>query len=242
VRYIDDFRQSFWDCWVRDPYPVRPTDGLIVDAGANIGCFSIYAAARAPEANIVALEPSGANFARLERNVERNRLGDRIAVRQLGDAGATGELELDVGHGSPFHSSFLAQRGLRAEKTETIRVLSLADLLALLDDEMPAAAPATIDLLKMDCEGAEMDCLLQADPASLARVRRLVVEYHEWAGFRFDDVRERLEAAGFTLAGHEHFECFQTGLAEFRCAAVPSERRPQETVLSGTKPSSCSCA
>ena len=49
-----DLHRAFWDCWIREPYPVRKTDRIIIDAGANIGCFSIYAAVKAPRATIYA--------------------------------------------------------------------------------------------------------------------------------------------------------------------------------------------
>jgi FkbM family methyltransferase len=205
IESVDDFRQSFWDCWVRDPYRVRATDRLIIDAGANIGCFTLYATHRAPASHVFALEPSRRNFQRLEANLRLNGLGQRVTALPLGVAAATGTQELDVSHASPYHSPYTSVGPHR----ETIRVLSLAALLQEIGD------PPQVDLLKMDCEGAEMDCLLAASPADLGRIGRLALEYHEWAGFSLQTLVERLAASGLRLRSHTRCEKDRTGVTEF---------------------------
>lgn len=203
---LTDFRQAFWDCWVRDPYHVRATDRVIVDAGANIGCFSIYAASKAPRARIYALEPSRSNYAKLVKNVRMNRLETRICIEPFGVAGQTGVLELNTEQASPYHSAFLPG----GRNSERIEVRSLADALAALLDVQDE-----VDLLKMDCEGGEMDCLLNADSSSLRRIGRIAIEYHEWAGFDFAEMRLKLDGAGFRLADRHHQPLHPTGTAVF---------------------------
>jgi FkbM family methyltransferase len=205
IESVDDFRQSFWDCWVRDPYRVLATDRLIVDAGANIGCFSLYAASRSPHGHVFALEPSSGNFRRLQDNIRLNRLDHRITALPVGVAAATGTQELDVSHASPYHSPYTRMGPHR----ETVRVLSLAALLAEI------GGPERVDLLKMDCEGAEMDCLLASSPADLARIRRIALEYHEWAGFSLRSLVERLAASGLVMRSHTRCEKDRTGVTEF---------------------------
>ena len=202
---VDEFRQSFWDCWVREPYRVLASDALIVDAGANIGCFSIYAVSKAPRGHVFALEPSSRNFQRLAENIGLNRLDARITALPVGVAGRTGTQELDVSHASPYHSVYTEVGPYR----ETIRVLSLAGLLGEI------GGPDRVDLLKMDCEGGEMECLLEASSGDLARFRRIAVEYHEWAGFSFPSLVERLRASDFTLRSHVRCEKDRTGVVEF---------------------------
>src|SRR5262245_16083620 len=180
---VDEFRQSFWDCWVRDPYRVLASDQVIVDAGANIGCFSIYAVSKAPRGHVFALEPSSRNFQRLVDNIRLNGLDSRITALPVGVAGRSGSQELDVSHASPYHSVYTEVGPHR----ETIRVLSLAALLGEI------GSPDRVDLLKMDCEGGEMECLLEASPGDLARMRRIAVEYHEWAGFSFPALVAQLD-------------------------------------------------
>jgi FkbM family methyltransferase len=205
IESVDDFRQSFWDCWVRDPYRVLATDRLIIDAGANIGCFSLYAASRSRHGHIFAIEPPSQHFRRLEANIRLNRLGHRITALPVSVAATTGTQELDISHASPYHSPYTRVGPHRA----TIRVLSLAALLREI------GSPEQVDLLKMDCAGADMDCLLASCPEGLARIRRIAVEYHEWAGFSLRSRVERLAATGLIVRSHTRCEKDRTGVTEF---------------------------
>ena len=208
INSVDDFRQSFWDCWVREPYRVLRWDEVIVDAGANIGCFSIYAVSKSVRGRVFALEPSSRNFRRLVDNIRLNRLDHRITAVPVGVAGHSGTQELDVSSASPYHTAYSPCTEGRSDR-ETIRLLSLSDLLREI------GGPDRVDLLKMDCEGGEMDCLLEASSEDLARIRRIAVEYHEWAGFSFPSMVERLRTSGFTMRSHVRCERDRTGLAEF---------------------------
>lgn len=49
-----------------------------VDVGANIGIYSLFAAAKSPNCKILAIEPFEVNFAELIRNVALNGFEDRI--------------------------------------------------------------------------------------------------------------------------------------------------------------------
>ena len=46
----------------------------IVDLGANVGVFALYAAANAPNATIHCFEPAAATFAALQQNMNANHL------------------------------------------------------------------------------------------------------------------------------------------------------------------------
>ncbi|NIX77128.1 FkbM family methyltransferase [Microvirga terricola] len=59
----------------------RP-DWVVVDVGAAIGQFTIFAATL-PCAVVHAYEPSGANIATLKRNIERNHVAGKVTVNQM---------------------------------------------------------------------------------------------------------------------------------------------------------------
>ena len=61
----------FWQIFVHGSYALPPRCRTILDCGANVGIFSIWAARRHPHARIVALEPFPATFAALEANIRR---------------------------------------------------------------------------------------------------------------------------------------------------------------------------
>ncbi len=60
---------------VRGSYPVPLfTPKSIVDAGANIGSFSIHASRYFPKARLTCYEPDPSNFVQLKRNLSLNRI------------------------------------------------------------------------------------------------------------------------------------------------------------------------
>jgi FkbM family methyltransferase len=141
--------------------PIR----TIVDAGANIGCFSVVAKRLWPEANIAALEIDQGNFAILEKN-----------ARQL--AGVTpvraalwsrdGDVEFVVGESSQSHWVRTAE----SDGATTVACTSLSSLMAEFGFE-------TIDILKMDIEGAEAEVLKSLDTATLARINAIIFECND---------------------------------------------------------------
>ena len=103
---------------IREPYEepdtlawidAMPEGACLWDIGANIGVYSLYAAATG--VSVVAFEPAAANFAALNANVERNGAADRIAAYCVAFAGETklGRLNMaEKGRGSAAGSFFNA--------------------------------------------------------------------------------------------------------------------------------------
>jgi FkbM family methyltransferase len=61
---------------------------VLYDIGANIGLYSLYAAARG--VRVYAFEPESLNFARLNRNIIRNSLSERVLAYCVGISDITG--------------------------------------------------------------------------------------------------------------------------------------------------------
>lgn len=141
----------------------------VVDAGANIGVFSLRAA-RAGCARVLAIEPDPNTFARLTRHVHLNRADAVIplavaagaepgrAIYRRGSASTTGRL-LRVRESSSTNAAEI--------------VVEIEQLARLLDRH----GFPIVDLLKIDVEGGEAAVLKGAAPA-LARIARVVMEYH----------------------------------------------------------------
>lgn len=201
-----------WDCWVKEEYPVEGGERIIVDAGANIGAFSLYAARRAPGARIFALEPVKSTHADLVANIALSGLAATVTPLRKGVAGRSARVEIAVGADSANSSLY----GDKSGAVEMVEVRSLKDLLGDIGD------PAAVDLLKLDCEGAEMDCLLQADAATLSRFGRIAFEYHVLSGHSFAEVRAHLEACGFACRHAVHDPEHGVGLAGFARKAHPA--------------------
>src|SRR5262249_50669462 len=72
--------ETIWQIFLRRVYDVRPADRFIVDAGPNMGLFSGYACGRAPQVQLLTIEPFAATVARLRTQLAENHLGQRTTV------------------------------------------------------------------------------------------------------------------------------------------------------------------
>jgi FkbM family methyltransferase len=188
--------ETLWQVYFHRVYEVAPSDRCVIDAGANIGLFSCYAAKRAPECQVHAIEPFPATYDRLVRHVEENGFVGRIECYSLAlSASTTGAVAMS-GAGSPsqmFHVLEGEARGNTA--TVSVAAQTLPDFLERVPDKR-------IDLFKMDIEGSEYDVLMKTPGKCLARVSRLTIEYHRPAvgvPYTTRDLVGHLNAAGFTL-------------------------------------------
>src|SRR5215469_6851205 len=69
-----------WHIFVRRCYQVSGTESVILDLGANVGFFALYAAIKAPKARVVSVEPVPSTFQRLTRHLESNSLTARVST------------------------------------------------------------------------------------------------------------------------------------------------------------------
>src|SRR5262245_43137408 len=157
---------------------------IVVDVGANIGAFSVLVASEHPAAQVIALEPSRANYDLLKFNVRTNSLTNVRVLKAAMDA-TVGEQRL-CGTGATASLHFGSGQGEQVT-TVTLRWV------------METARLDRIDFLKMDCEGAEFDILM--DPAApLDRVRMLALEFHNLSAAKCASTLKRvLEARGFRV-------------------------------------------
>lgn len=157
---------------------------VIVDIGANVGFFSIFAADRWPSSKIYAYEPATENYSCLRRNVEDSHLV-QIVVRPEAFAGAVGQASFYLKKESGWHS-------LNSEGALSTVQVSTTTLEAIIQE----LAPAPIDFLKIDCEGAEYDALAGCSELLSGHVRFIAMEYHETAENRVTALFEIFERAG----------------------------------------------
>lgn len=184
------------EVFYKDVYRLRadplPPAATVVDIGANIGLFALYAASAQRAARVFAFEPFPASFALLERNAARNRLPAIVPV-PLAVAGGAGvrQLHLQGRHG--VHSLFGT-----AGAAVAVECVTLAEAFARCDIER-------CDFLKLDCEGAEYEILLAAPSALYARVDRIALEYHDWiTAHHHDELVQRFAAEGFAVTTRDH--------------------------------------
>lgn len=175
----------------RNDYGVRPLEDwrVVLDVGANIGTFSVLAAAAAPRATVHSYEPSGDTCALLRANLALNGLAARVVVHQQALAGRAGPVALFVPEPTALRSTQPGRAG-PGHPTTTVEAVTLAQTFG--DNGLDRC-----DFLKMDCEGAEYEILAACPPDLFARIERIALEFHEWGGAHHGQLVEILERHAF---------------------------------------------
>jgi FkbM family methyltransferase len=157
------FEQIFLD---RDyEVPFEPSPQFIVDAGANVGLASIYFANKYADATIIALEPELDNFAILVRNT---RDYPRIVPMRAALWSRCETLSLD----NQRESWSCRVSAFNKSGGGTADGITMAELLR-------HYGRSSIDILKMDIEGAEREIFSSECRSWLSRTRLLIIELHD---------------------------------------------------------------
>jgi FkbM family methyltransferase len=141
-----------------DQYHVRQflnQDSIVIDAGANIGVFSVFAASIATHGHIYAFEPTVSTFSLLEKNAQNfpsnitcinSGLGEAVSEKNILNMGicSSGNVIED----SPFYKNYKADDG----KLEKIVITTIDRFVA--ENNIPR-----IDFIKIDTEGYEANIL-----------------------------------------------------------------------------------
>lgn len=179
----------------RDIYWFEPDTASprILDIGAHIGLASLYFLTQAPGAHITAVEPNPYIAEVLERNLWQNQVDDRVSVEKVAVSTESGQTDLYI-DSSPDQwwstASLLpaAWTGDQATYPLTVPMKALREFLT-----------DSIDLLKMDIEGAEQAVLMSAG-LELVKVRQLLVEFHPHPQQSLSILCKYLTNLGFTVS------------------------------------------
>ena len=170
----------------------------VVDIGGGIGDYTIFAAYGRPNAQVLAFEPFPESFQLLRENLDLNQI-DNVEIFSQAVSSQEGTLQFGSPSSDPL--SMQTAHGLLAPAGHALQVpaVSLASIIN-------GPAGGRIDLLKLDCEGAEYDILLNSTPAVLEKIDRIVMEYHNGlTPFSHDDLVKHLTENGYQVEWWKNF-------------------------------------
>ena len=167
-----------------------------VDIGANVGAYSLFVAAHAPGARILAFEPHPRTARKLRFNLTANGADAQVVEAAVGRDSGTMRLWSDGG-GNVGQTSLLPEATSNAKVSVDVAVVPLAAALAERDI-------SHIDLLKIDVEGFEdraLSPLLASSPRAAGDLRpRAILLEEEHAQLWETDLRALLRERGYSPA------------------------------------------
>jgi FkbM family methyltransferase len=159
----------------------------VIDVGANTGMFSLAAAAMGAS-RVWSYEPVSHTHALMLNNVMHTGLSHKITCVQQAVMGISTPplmMGLHEAHGS--NSLYT-----HSDQSELVSVTTLADIMAQTFSHNV--------ILKLDCEGAEFDIILDSAPEVFDRIKQIHVQIHTQLHPMYNDpsvIKQRLTQLGF---------------------------------------------
>jgi FkbM family methyltransferase len=198
------------------------------DVGANIGVFSIYAGLRAG-IEVCAFEPAAASYAALCRNIEANRLDDRVRAYciALGDRAELGSLYLSATNAGSVYNAFESTTDCFGN--EIAAVFRQGMLGFSIDGFRRLFGVPAPNYLKIDVDSIE-ERILEGGRQTLhdPELRSVLIELEASNTPRNERLTEALEAAGFGLSLRS--EPHQGGNVNGIFTRVPARSEPGSLV------------
>ena len=144
---------------VFDQYKVKQylRDGdIVIDAGANIGSFSVFASNIAKRVTVYSFEPVKSTFDILRRNTESY---PNIHCYNLGLGNKEGTKEIFVYPGSTGGSTFKDSGMISARQNRVDELHKEYASIVTIDDFVEKNKIAKVDFIKIDTEGYELQIL-----------------------------------------------------------------------------------
>lgn len=139
---------------------------IIIDCGANIGLTSIFFKNKYPDSKIIAIEPERTNFELMIQNLAPY---NSIICENTGVWSKNTYLKVDKQDATNWGFSF---HEVEEHTENSIGALSIKSI-------MQKYSIDTIDILKIDIEGAEKELFITEYKYWMDRTRLLIIELHD---------------------------------------------------------------
>jgi len=145
---------------------------IIIDIGANVGFFTMFAASKYRVCTIYSYEPIHSNYQQLVKNKELNS-NETIFCFNKAVCGNNGKIKINYDKTDLFTTSATITNNGGDNNKDSIEIpcLTLSEIFK--ENNLDHC-----DLLKLDCEGAEYDILYNTPKEILDKIDQVAIEVH----------------------------------------------------------------
>ena len=147
-----------------DDFPIS-NDDVIIDVGAHIGLFALFASQFCKNGKIFCYEPIKENYKILIENIEMNQI-QNIFPNNLAVTKKTSRVKIFLNDDQSGHSMFIQNKNFVEVDSK-----SLSDI--FIDNGIKEC-----DFLKLDCEGAEYEIVESISSDLFTKINKTAIEYH----------------------------------------------------------------
>lgn len=169
------------------------TNDVIIDIGAHIGLFTLYASQYCKNGTIFCFEPVDENYDILVDNITQNNLKN---VKPFKSAVSKSESTITI-----YRNKDEAGHSMFSTTFHTLKVDSIS-LKKIIDEN----SMDRCDLIKLDCEGAEYEIIESLPLEYFKKISKLIIEYH-FADSKpklVNDLKTKLMTASFKISTVSH--------------------------------------
>ena len=139
-------------------------NGVVLDCGGYVGLFALWALAK-KASKVVVFEPLERNIECIKRNLSDYINAGRVILIEAGVWNCAGDMEFfedEGGPGSTFIKDIVYEKSSRLFRDVHLKDIHNRISVVTIDDMAESLKLSSINLIKMDVEGAEPEALLGA--------------------------------------------------------------------------------
>jgi FkbM family methyltransferase len=183
---------TFFVIFIKCDYGRISPNSVVVDVGANIGFFTLFALIN-DASRVLCYEPNSQAFKTLEQNIIENNFQPKVTAIHKAVGAEDGETISIPIESSPYNQSVKLVAERDDSLFETVATVSLNEQISEHNIEH-------VDLLKMDCEGAEFDIFPSLTETTIRKIKEIRMEVHGDA----NGLIKSLKANPFRASLREH--------------------------------------
>lgn len=171
-RLIPEFKESFFAETYIAGLPkqlLNQKNPVIIDIGANVGFFTLFSLLKFKAPKVFSFEPIEKNFVRLQQNVGPDNRAVTLINKAVSDI--EGEIKIMLDTSAEFTTSATIFSHTNEKDTVVLQSTTLPKI-------VKEHKLKKIDLLKLDCEGAEYGILYTTPDDIYARINCIALETH----------------------------------------------------------------
>lgn len=189
---------AFTHVWLIQEYSVPNFEinrnDIVIDIGAHIGLFSIYASQFCTGGKIFCYEPIKENYDLLTQNIKLNNL-QNVYPHNAAVSKSIEEITIYLNNDEAGHSMFFATENYRKAKSTTLK--------NIFDDNKIDRC----NFLKLDCEGAEYEIIDTTPTKYFDKIDKMIIEYHmaDTKPQLLENLKNKLSSLSYSLSSKTLF-------------------------------------